>query len=151
MSKMDEVRAEMVKAMKKGDKQRKDVLSFLLSDLKAKWIDKRADLSEEEENAVIRKEIRQTRETLESAPKDRQDIISQSRFALSVLAEFAPKSLGEDEIRRLIREAASRLSIGDPTLRDRGRLMKEVMPKIAGRADGALVNRLVLEFCRGKQ
>ncbi len=150
MSKMDEVRAAMVQAMKSGDKPRKDVLSFLLSDLKAKWIDKRADLTEEEENAVVRKEIKQTRETLESAPEDRADIIGQSRFALSVLEEFAPKTMGGDEIRALIRDAAARLSIAQPSPRDRGRLMKELMPQVRGRADGAEVARLVAEFCGGQ-
>lgn len=77
MSKIDEIRAEMVKAMKEKDKERKDSLSMLLSALKNKAIDKREDLTEDEENEVIKKEIRQTRETLESAPADRTDIKEQ--------------------------------------------------------------------------
>lgn len=68
MSKMELVRAEMVKAMKSGEKERKDALSMLLAALKAKYIDKRADLTEDEENAVVQKEIKQTKETLETAP-----------------------------------------------------------------------------------
>ena len=70
MSKIDEIRAEMVKAMKEKDKERKDSLSMLLSALKNKAIDKREDLTEDEENEVIKKEIRQTKETMESAPAD---------------------------------------------------------------------------------
>lgn len=147
MSKMDEVRAEMVKALKSGDKARKDVLSLLLSDLKAKWIDKRADLTQAEENAVIAKEIKQTKETLETAPKDRSDIAEQCRFALSVLEEFAPRPLSEEELRSLIRDVSVRLSIVQPSPHDRGRMMKELMPQVRGRADGAEVSRLVAEFC----
>ena len=71
MSKIDEIRAQMVTAMKEKDKERKDSLSMLLSALKNKAIDKRADLTEDEENEVIKKEIRQTKETLEAAPADR--------------------------------------------------------------------------------
>ena len=74
MSKIDEVRAEMVTAMKNKDKERKDSLSMLLSALKNKAIDKREDLTPDEENEVIKKEIRQTKETLETAPADRTDI-----------------------------------------------------------------------------
>ena len=65
MSKIDEIRSEMVAAMKAGDKERKAALSFLLSSLKNKAIDKRADLTEEEEGQVILKEIKQLKETLE--------------------------------------------------------------------------------------
>lgn len=150
MSRMDEVRAEMVTAMKSGDKQRKDVLSLLLSELKAKWIDKRADLTEAEENEVVRREIKQTKETLETSPKDREDIISRCRFSLSVLEEFAPKEMSDDEIRDAVQKILAALSIGAPTLKDRGRIMKELMPQVKGRADGAAVSRVVAEICSGK-
>jgi uncharacterized protein YqeY len=150
MSKMDEVRTEMVKAMKSGDKKRKDVLSLLLSDLKAKWIDKRADLTEAEENDIIGKEIKQTKETLETAPKDRTDIIEQSKFALSVLGEFAPKQMSENEIKTAAQNVLNALGIASPTPKDRGRIMKELMPQVKGRADGAIVSRVVASLCSGK-
>ncbi len=150
MSKMDEVRAEMVKAMKSGDKQRKNVLSLLLSDLKAVWIDKRADLTEAEENDVVRREIKQTKETLETAPKEREDIIEQSRFALSVLEEFAPKEMSDGEIEAAARNVLASLGIASPSPKDRGRIMKELMPQVKGRADGAAVSRVVAQLCSGK-
>ncbi len=147
MSKIDEVRAEMVKAMKSGDKARKDVLSLLLSELKAKWVDKHDDLTAEEENAVIQKEIKQTKETLDTAPKDRTDIIEKSGFALSVLQEFAPKGLSEEEVKALLRDVLNRIGISQPSPKDRGRIMKELMPQVKGRADGAAVSRLVSDVC----
>lgn len=147
MSKIDEVRAEMVKAMKSGDKTRKDVLSLLLSDLKAKWVDKHADLTEEEENTVIQKEIKQTKETMETAPKDRTDIMEQGRFALSVLEEYAPKGLSEDEISVLLQNVLAKLSITKAEPKDRGRIMKSLMPQVRGRADGSVVSRMVSDLC----
>ena len=99
MSKIDEIRAQMVKAMKEKDKERKDSLSMLLSALKNKAIDKREDLTEDEENEVIKKEIRQTKETMDSAPADRDDIRSQCEKRLAVYKEFAPEDLSEDAIR----------------------------------------------------
>ena len=77
MSKTDEVRKAMVEAMKAKDKDTKDTLSLLLSALKNKAIDKRAELTEEEEIQVILKEIKQTKETMELAPADRVDIIEE--------------------------------------------------------------------------
>ena len=147
MSKIEEVRAEMMKAMKSGDKARKDVLSLLLSALKAKWVDKHEDLTAEEENAVIQKEIRQTKETMETAPASRTDIQEQCRYSLSVLEEFAPKGLSDEEVGAMIRGALEQLGISAPVPQDRGRVMKAVMSQVKGRADGAVVSRMVAEAC----
>ena len=97
MSKIDVVRAAMVEAMKAKDKARKDSLSMLLSALKNAQIDKRADLTEDEENAVVKKEM-----------------------IKGVLAE---------------------LGIEKPTAADKGKIMKVLMPKVKGKADGKLVNQ----------
>ncbi|MDD2956657.1 MAG: GatB/YqeY domain-containing protein [Oscillospiraceae bacterium] len=144
MSKLEQVRAEMVKAMKSGDKPRKDCLSLLLSVLKAKTIDKRADLTEEEENTVVLKEIKQTRETMESC--GRADIEEECRFRISVLEEFAPKVMSEEEIRAAIAQVLAQLGVEKPAAKDKGAIMKTLMPMVKGKADGAVVSRLVGEL-----
>ncbi len=146
MSMIDKVRAEMVAAMKNKEKERKESLSMLLSALKNKAIDKRADLTEEEEYAVGKKEMKQTQATLDLAPADRTDIIEQCRARLAVLSEFAPEEMSEDAIRAVIQEVAASLGLENPTGKDKGKMMKELMPKVKGKADGALVNKLVGEF-----
>ena len=146
MSKIDEVRAEMVTAMKNKDKERKDSLSMLLSALKNKASDKREDLTPDEENEVIKKEIRQTKETLETAPADRTDIIEQCEKRLAVYKEFVPEDLSEDAIREIIREVLAGLGIENPTAKDKGKVMKELMPKVKGKAEGSVVNKIVGEF-----
>lgn len=143
MTKIEIVRAEMVKAMKAGDKGRKDALSALLTALKNVAIDKRADLTEEEENAVVLKEIKQLKETLESAPADRTDIIGECNMRMSVLNEFAPRFMSEEEIKKVIGQVLAELSISEPTVRDKGKIMKELMPRVKGKADGKLVNDMV--------
>ncbi|HIY61610.1 MAG TPA: GatB/YqeY domain-containing protein [Candidatus Eisenbergiella pullistercoris] len=145
MSKIDEVRAQMVAAMKNKDKERKDTLSMLLAALKNRAIDKREDLTEAEENEVIKKEIKQTQETMDLAPADREDIREECAKRLAVLKEFAPAEMSEEEIRAQISAVLSDLGIGEPTAKDKGKIMKELMPRVKGRADGALVNRLVGE------
>ena len=146
MSKMEDVRAQMVQAIKSGEKERKEALSMLLAALKAKFIDKREELTEEEENAVVLRELKQTKETLESAPADRADIREQCERRITVLQEFAPREMSEEEIRAQIQASLAVLGIEQPTIRDKGRLMKELMPRVKGKADGALVNRLVTEL-----
>lgn len=146
MSKIDEVRAQMVTAMKSGDKERKETLSMLLAALKNKAIDKREDLTEAEEYEVVKKEIKQTKETLELAPKDRTDIIEQCEKRLAVLKEFAPEEMSEEAIREVINGVLQELGITEPTAKDKGKIMKELMPKVKGKADGALVNKIVGEM-----
>lgn len=143
MSKIDEVRSEMTQAMKKKDKPRKDALSMLLAALKNKAIDKREDLTETEENEVILKEIKQTQETLELTPEDRTDIIEECRLRIAVYQEFAPKMMDEAEIQAVIREVLKELGIDTPTGIDKGRIMKQLMPQVKGKADGKLVNQVL--------
>ena len=130
MSKADEVRKAMVAAMKAKDKERKDSLSMLLSALKNKAIDKREDLTEAEENEVVLKEIKQTKETLEMTPADRTDIIEECSKRIAVYEEFAPKMLNEDEIKTVIDGVLKELEIETPTGKDKGRIMKVLMPKV---------------------
>lgn len=143
MSKIDEVRSAMVAAMKAKDKERKDSLSALLSALKNKAIDKRADLTAEEEDQVILKEIKQTKETLELTPADRTDIIEECKNRIAVMEEFAPHMMDETEIRAIVAEVLSGLGIDTPTAKEKGKIMKELMPKVKGKADGKLVNEVV--------
>ena len=143
MSKIEEVRKAMVDAMKAKDKDTKDTLSMLLAALKNKAIDKRADLTEEEEVQVILKEIKQTKESLEMTPADRTDLIEEFKKRIAVLEGFAPKMMNADEIKAIISGVLSDLGIDAPTAKDKGRIMKELMPKVKGKADGKLVNEIV--------
>ena len=143
MTKVDVVRKAMMEALKAGDKPRKEALSLLLSALKAKTIDKRADLSEEEANAVVYREIKEAQETLDTTPADRADVIAECRLRMAVYAEFAPARMDDEAIREVIEETLAELGLSEPTAKDKGRLMKALMPKVRDKADGAAVNRLV--------
>lgn len=143
MSRIDEVRSLMMQAMKARDKERKDALSALLSALKNKAIDKRADLTEEEENAVVLKEIKQLKETLELTPADRTDIIDECKHRIAVFEEFAPKMMDEAAIEAEIKNVVAELGLEAPTMKEKGKIMKSLMPKVKGKADGGLVNQVL--------
>ena len=143
MTKVDVVRAKMVKAMKAGDKERKNALSMLLSALKNATIDKRSDLTEEEADVIVRKEIKQTQETLDTTPAERTEIIEECKFRIAVYEEFVPKMMEADAIEAVIKETLAELGIDAPTVKDKGKIMKVLMPKVKGKADGKLVNQLL--------
>lgn len=146
MSKIEEVRADMVKAMKAGDKETKETLSMLLAALKNKAIDKRADLTPEEETQVIMKEIKKTKETLEMTPSDRTEIIDECTKRLAVLEQYAPKMMDEAEIKEIVASVLAEMGLDAPTAKDKGKIMKNLMPKVKGKADGKLVNEIVSSF-----
>ena len=147
MSKIEVVRKAMQDALKAGDKPRKDALSLLLSALKAKWIDKRADLTEEEENAIVYKELKEAQETLDTTPADRTDILEETRLRMQVWSEFAPERMELDDVRKIVAETAEELG-GGLTAKDKSRLMKTLMPRLKGKADGKLVNQAVEELLK---
>ena len=149
MSKIDEIRSAMVAAMKAGEKEKKETLSMLLAALTALkkfQIDKREDITDAEGDQIILKLIKQTKETLEMTPADRTDIIEECNRRLTVLEAYAPKMMGEDEIKAIIEGVLSELGIENPTGKDKGNIMKHLMPKVKGKADGKLVNDLVSTY-----
>lgn len=148
MSKIDEVRSAMIAAMKAKDKDTKETLSALLAALKNKAIDKRADLTPEEEVQVILKEIKQTRETMETTPADRTDIIEECQKRLAILEQYAPKMMDEAEIREVITATLAEVGVEEPTAKDKGKIMKVLMPKVKGKADGKLVNDTLMTFMK---
>lgn len=146
MAKVDIVRKAMVEAMKGGQKERKEALSMLLGALKNATIDKRSDLTDEESDVVIRKEIKQTKETLEMTPADRTDIIAQCNLRIAVYEEFVPKMMEVDEIKAVIEKVLADLGLDAPTMKDKGKIMKVLMPLVKGKADGKVVNETLTGY-----
>lgn len=148
MSKIDVVRAAMVEAMKAKDKARKDSLSMLLSALKNAEINKREPLTEEEENAVVKKELKQTQETFDMAPAEREDIRTEASARIAVYREFAPEDMSVEQIREVIASVLSELGIGEPSPKDKGAIMKALMPRVKGKADGKVVNETLASMLK---
>lgn len=144
--KIEIVRNEMIKAMKNKDKRRKDALSMLLTALKNAEIDARGALDETQENVVIKKEMKQLQETYDSAPDYRNDIKEDAEFRISVCKEFLPEDMTENQIMTVINETLKELGIENPSGKDKGLIMKNLMPKVKGKADGKLVNQMIIKI-----
>ena len=143
---VNEIRNEMVIALKNGDKERKQTLSMLVSALDLAAKEKRSPLSEEEEFAVLRKELKQTKETLEEAQKaNREDMVESANQRIAVIDSFLPALMDENAIKSVIDSVLTELGISVPTKGDKGKIMKVLMPKVKGKADGKLVNEVLMK------
>ena len=80
---------------------------------------------------------------MELTPADRTDLIEEAQKRIAVLEKFAPKMMDADEIKAVVAGVLADLGIDAPTAKDKGRIMKELMPKVKGKADGKLVNEVV--------
>ncbi len=146
MALMDDVRAGMMAAMKNKDKVRKDALSALLSALKSKMIDNKGVLSEDDAIAVVAREIKQLKETLETAPEAYVEIKEECAAKIAVLSEFMPKQMDVEEIKEVIKGVLDALGIENPEAKLKGIIMKNLMPLVKGKADGKLVNEVLATF-----
>lgn len=148
MTKTEMIRNEMVKAMKEKNKERKDALSMLLCSLKNAEIEKREALTDNEAAIIIKKEIKQTKETFDSAPETRQDIKKEASYRIAVYKEFVEEDLSPDQIKEIINETLDELGISEPKKSDTGKIMKVLMPKVKGKADGKIVNVLLTDMMK---
>ena len=146
MAMMDNVRAGMMAAMKEKDKLKKDALSALLSALKSKAIDNRGELSEEDAIAVVSREIKQLKETMETAPEGYENVKEECKAKIEILSAFMPKQMDEAEIKEVIAGVLAQLGLEKPEAKQKGIIMKNLMPLVKGKADGKLVNDVLATF-----
>lgn len=146
MALMDDVRAGMMAAMKNKDKVRKDALSALLSAMKSKAIDNKGELSEDDAIAVVAREIKQLKETMDTAPEAYVEIKEECAAKIAVLSEFMPKQMDVEEIKEVITGVLAQLGLEKPEAKQKGIIMKNLMPLVKGKADGKLVNEVLATF-----
>jgi uncharacterized protein YqeY len=122
MALIDQVRSEMMAAMKEKNTVKKEALSALLSALKNKAIDKRADLTAEEEIAVVQREVKQLKETMDTAPAGYETVVEECRQKLEFYTVYLPKQMDEEEIRATIKSVLDSLGLAAPTAKEKALL-----------------------------
>ena len=144
MSLQDQLLAEMNKAAKARDRIKLSTVRLIRSAIKNKEIEKRKPLEDEEILKVISSMIRQRGESIQLFRKGgREDLVKKEEAELMILQSFLPEQLSEEQIKKLIDEILKETEA--TTFKDMGKVMRTLMPKIAGRADGAKVNQMVRE------
>lgn len=136
---------DMKQAMKNKDKLKLSVIRMVKSAIKNEEINQSKELSDDEVLTVLTRELKQRRDSLQEFEKaGRDDLAAASRDEIAVLMEYMPEQLGEEDIRKLVAEAVEQT--GASSKKDMGKVMGVLMPKVKGRADGALVNKVVQEL-----
>ena len=144
MSLKEKLANDMKEAMKarEAGKERLSVIRLVRGAIRQIEIDQRVELDDEGVLAVISKEVKQRRDSIEEFKKGgREDLIAQNEADIAILMEYLPAQLTEAEVKALVDEAVAAVGAKDP--KDMGKVMKELMPKVKGKADGKLVNQLV--------
>ena len=131
--------------MKSGDDLRKRTVRMVLAAVKQVEVDKRIELDDMAINALIQKEVKNRREALEEAKKaNRSDLAADNEAEIKVLEEFLPKAMPAEELRALVQAAIAETGATAPS--DMGKVMKVVMPKVAGRAPNDAISAAVKEL-----
>ncbi len=135
----------MKQAMKDKEKKKLSVIRMLKSSLQNEQINLGRELTEDEMLTVLTREMKQRRDSLQEFQKaDRDDLADGVQEEINVLTKYMPQQLSEDEIRQLVAETIAQ--VGASSKADMGKVMGALMPKVKGKADGALVNKLVQQL-----
>ena len=136
----------MIAALKAGNKERKESISLLVAAVKKAAIDAgtRDDISSELVDKVLLKELKSTQEQIDTCPASRQDLLEQYKAHLEIVKEYAPKMMGEDEIKALISEKFADVI----ATRNKGAVMKAVMGELKGKADGKVISAVVAKLTK---
>lgn len=144
---IETLREQMIIAMKENNKFKKEVLSSIISTATNMAIDKgcKDNITEEIVNAAILKELKTANEMLDTCPFDRLEQLEEFTLRIEILKEIAPKMMDKVEIQKCIIQIAGENNI-ELISKNKGQLMKVVMPQLKGKADGKLVNSVVQEM-----
>jgi hypothetical protein len=144
VTRIEDIEGELREAMKARDADRRDALRLILNALKSSEKELQRPLSEDEELQVLQRERKRRVEAAEAfRAGGREEQADGEDYELEVLEEFMPSPLSEDEIEEIIDDAIA--EVGATSISDLGRVMADVMPQIAGRADGSAVSQIVRE------
>lgn len=143
---LEQLRSDMMAAMKARDKERKDAISSLVSAVKKAAIDAgcREDVPAEMVDRVIIKELKTVREQLDTCPADRPELRAEYQRRYDVIAEYAPQMMTPQEVKSYIQEHFAELLAS----KNKGQIMKAVMEELKGKADGKVINETVAELCK---
>ena len=144
MTLLTRIEEDLKEARLARDDDRRDALSLILASLRSAEKELLRPLSDDEELQVLQRERKKRAEAAEAyRAAGREEQADDEEFELEILEEFMPEPLSEEEIEEIVDDAIA--EVGATSLNDLGRVMKDVMPQISGRADGSTVSQLVRE------
>lgn len=146
MTKLELIQNDMIAAMKAHDKSRKDAASALMQAIKKAAIDEgcRDSIDDAFADRVILKEIKNVQEQIDTCPDSRPELKEKYQTQHDIMVQYAPRQMSADEIQKVLNDKFADLI----ATKNKGMIMKSVMPEFKGKADGKLVNQIITEMCK---
>lgn len=142
MSLLERLNTDIKQAMKDKDKEKLSVLRMVKSSIQNESIKHGRDLSEEEELTVLSRELKQRKDSLQEFDKaGREDLVHKLQGEIAIVEHYMPEQLSEEELSAIIQQTIADVNASSKA--DMGKVMGALMPKVKGKADGSLVNKLV--------
>ena len=142
MSTIEKLRKDKMLAMKNKDKVKSGVISLIMSNILLEQKEKKRDLTDEEQLAFVKKELKQTMDTLEQTPQDRVEAIEET---IEIIKSYLPEQLSEEKLKEIIEKFMEENSL-EKSNKSRGQIMKYVMGEYGKFTDGKTVNKVVEEI-----
>ena len=142
MTLKQKLQEDLKTSMKNKDTLRKSVITLIRSSIKHVEVDKRIELNDDDVIDIISKQLKQRNDSLEQfLDAGREDLVEETRSEIEVLKEYLPQQLSEEELNEIVKLTIS--EVGATSMKDMGKIMSVIRPKVKGRADGKLINELV--------
>lgn len=147
MALKEKLMEDLKASMKNKDVIRKNTITMIRAAIKQKEVDERIELDDEGILEIISKQLKEKKNAVEDFKNgQRQDLVEQTEKEMEILLEYLPKQLSEDEIKEIVMDTIK--EVNTSSIKDIGLVMKSVMPKVKGKADGNTVNRIVRQILK---
>ncbi len=145
MSLKDKLMEDLKNSMKNKDTVRKNTITMVRASIKQKEVDERIELEDEDVLDIISKQVKEKKNAIKDFEKgDRKDLVDLTDKEINILMEYLPKQLTEEEIDDIVKNTIEETNA--KSMKDIGIIMQTVMPKVKGRADGGLVNKIARKY-----
>lgn len=148
MATTESIRLAMTTAWKAGDSVRRDALRLMIASMQNMRIELGRDLEEADVTRVLQKEAKQRRDSItEYAKAKRQDLVDKEQAELDVIVQFLPQQMSDEELRAIVQSVID--EAGATSVNDIGKVMRPLMARLAGRADGTAANAMARDILQG--
>ena len=144
---IEKIREDLKTAMKEKNQEKKNAIASIIDAAKKIVIDKgedRVNIPDATVIQVVLKELKTIKEQIDSCPADRTDLLDEFKRRYSYVETYAPTLMSKDEIIKLVNEKFQSIV----ATKNKGQIMKSIMPELKGKADGKLINEIVEELCK---
>lgn len=145
MSLKDKLMEDFKNSMKNKDTVRKNTITMVRSSIKQKEVDERVELKDKDIIDIISKQVKERKNAIKEFEKgNREDLVELTKKEMEILLEYLPEQFTEEEVEEIVRDVIKETKAS--SMKDMGLIMQKTMPKVKGRADGGLVNKIVRKY-----